>query len=91
MSFDYSIFAKRLICVLCSTILFSSLHAATPPPPNPNMPPQKTNPNLWPQDFHPETQEERIDTDTSTDEDVIIMEEDEESEHVPGNADNVSS
>lgn len=64
--------------------------AANPPAPHPNMPPQQTQQRLWTDDFNPQTKEEKVDTDSETDEDVIIMEEDEDSEAVPGNTNNPS-
>lgn len=54
----------------------------------PASPPNSSKSQLWQNDFNPQTRDERVDTDTSTDEDVIIMEEDEDSENLPGNSEN---
>ncbi len=62
--------------------------AQTAPAAPPNSSPNSSKSQLWQNDFNPQTRDERVDTDTSTDEDVIIMEEDEDSENLPGNSEN---
>lgn len=70
---------------LCAACLLSV--SATQPSP-PQTPPNSSKPQLWQDDFNPQTRDERVDTDNATDEDVIIMEEDEDSENLPGNSEN---
>ena len=74
----------------CSALAIAALIAETPAGslPNTNPLPDGVNPEQWPRDFNPQTREQHVETDTSTDQDVIIMEGDEDSENLPGNPEN---